>query len=489
MMSKYCSCYNCRDVISYPSKRKTTSSLWHEFEKVKEEDGTIKATWKHCNKHILGAIPHRVSHLEKHSERCPKPAQEFRPKTISSSYKETRRGASSSGTSHLQNHLQRCTRRMHVTLHNYPFTIVQHTRFRNFVKNLQPLFKMVSRFTSEKKRLHMELEKIPSRVSLTTDMWSSYESWKLKKRILSFLYVPSPHTGDVIAIVPLDLLMHWKLEKKLVTVTLHNAAYNDVTTSSLKRQLSRNSSLVLEGKMFHVRCCAYKTIGVVVQKIREGIKFIKASQARQERFNGTISLLQIESKKNIWLDKKHFIGFAQDEFSSNLVSCDSEWETTKEIYDCLKVFFYVTLCGMMSSKEHISFMAIQMKDKFDKYWKICSLILAVAVVVDPRYKLQVVQYYYSKINGRYAEHQEPAFPFDENFNILKWWELNAPKFANLSKMARDVLVILVSTVALESSFSTVGRILAEYRSSLKPETVQALMCAQDWLHNDVEDRK
>ena len=51
----------------------------------------------------------------------------------------------------------------------------------------------------------------------------------------------------------------------------------------------------------------------------------------------------------------------------------------------------------------------------------------------------------------------------------------------LSKLARDVLVVLVFTVASESAFSTGGRILDPFRSSLSSLMVQNLVCAQDWL--------
>jgi hypothetical protein len=44
-----------------------------------------------------------------------------------------------------------------------------------------------------------------------------------------------------------------------------------------------------------------------------------------------------------------------------------------------------------------------------------------------------------------------------------------------------VLAIPVSTVVSEVAFSTGGRILDPFRSSLSPSTVQALVCCQNWL--------
>ena len=70
---------------------------------------------------------------------------------------------------------------------------------------------------------------------------------------------------------------------------------------------------------------------------------------------------------------------------------------------------------------------------------------------------------------------------DGNFDILRWWKLNCERFPILSRMARDVLGVPISTVASESAFSTGGQVLDAFRSSLTPKIVEALIFTQDWL--------
>jgi len=48
---------------------------------------------------------------------------------------------------------------------------------------------------------------------------------------------------------------------------------------------------------------------------------------------------------------------------------------------------------------------------------------------------------------------------ENSFDILRWWKINVERFPILSKLARDVLAIPISTVASKSAFSTSGRVL------------------------------
>ncbi|KAI0522399.1 hypothetical protein KFK09_004778 [Dendrobium nobile] len=152
-------------------------------------------------------------------------------------------------------------------------------------------------------------------------------------------------------------------------------------------------------------------------------------------------------------------------------------------------------------------MAAGMIVKFEKYWSGFSVILAIAVILDPQYKFAFVEWCYRKLyEGDYEPevmkdfqsfHSEIGMPrkselelyLDEpnldaeiDLDILQFWKGNQYRFPAISAMARDVLCIPISTVASENSFNYSGRILDQYRSSLKPDIVEALVCSKDWLY-------
>jgi hypothetical protein len=86
----------------------------------------------------------------------------------------------------------------------------------------------------------------------------------------------------------------------------------------------------------------------------------------------------------------------------------------------------------------------------------------------------------TEIEQYFAEDVETP---NETFDILMWSKVNSTKFMVLSKKARDVLAIPLTTVAFESAFSTGGHVIDPCQSSLAPKTMEALICSQNWLRS------
>jgi len=76
---------------------------------------------------------------------------------------------------------------------------------------------------------------------------------------------------------------------------------------------------------------------------------------------------------------------------------------------------------------------------------------------------------------------DPPLRLSGQFDILAWWKNQADEYPILSKIARDLLAVQVSTVASESTFSAGGRVVDPFRSRLNPKMVEALICMKDWV--------
>jgi hypothetical protein len=81
----------------------------------------------------------------------------------------------------------------------------------------------------------------------------------------------------------------------------------------------------------------------------------------------------------------------------------------------------------------------------------------------------------------YLEEPNISMTNKKDFNILGWWKSNAERFPGLSKLVKVLLMIPMTSVASESAFSTGGRMIDDHFTRLIDNTVEALICAQDWL--------
>ncbi|KAL2237285.1 UNVERIFIED_CONTAM: Zinc finger BED domain-containing protein RICESLEEPER 2, partial [Sesamum indicum] len=77
---------------------------------------------------------------------------------------------------------------------------------------------------------------------------------------------------------------------------------------------------------------------------------------------------------------------------------------------------------------------------------------------------------------------EDVEEYREKFDILKWWKVNTQRFPILSKMARDILAVPVSTVCFRCQhLALVVMFLMHLGAPLSPKIVQAIIYAQDWI--------
>ncbi|XP_026378640.1 zinc finger BED domain-containing protein RICESLEEPER 2-like [Papaver somniferum] len=79
-----------------------------------------------------------------------------------------------------------------------------------------------------------------------------------------------------------------------------------------------------------------------------------------------------------------------------------------------------------------------------------------------------------------------AEPMTRDLDVLCWWKGKVQTYHAFAIMARDILTVPITSVPSECAFSTAKRVLDAFRSSMKPKTVECLICAQDWLKNSME---
>ncbi|XP_052114216.1 zinc finger BED domain-containing protein RICESLEEPER 2-like [Arachis duranensis] len=484
---------------------------WQYFSRYKEGEER-KAKCNHC-KSVLGANPKNgTTNLKKHVLHYCKRIKlaNSRQSTIAESLQRHRKNSSDTfifDTSHTRKLIAKS-----ICMHEYPLSYVDHVATREVFASMQPTFKMSSRNTIKKDIFEMyEVEKFninkmmdanDSRVAITTDMWTSNQekgymvvtahyidsSWNLQMRVLSFTYVPAPHSSEVLSNALMKVLLEWNLDRKLSTITLDNCSTNDAMIDVLLGRLDSNYLLLGE---------------------------------------------------TAWLYRDVFARLKQKDSNYKSVPSNEEWELAKEICGKLKLFYYVTqlfsgtqvptaniyfnkVCEIhvglekwaVSPNPVISSMACMMKRKFDKYWEEIHGIMGVAAILDPRYKLYGLEYKFARIcedpnectrkverikqacyellheyqkntsnssniqkkkeKGSFVKTEfdhyveEDVHPLTPDFDILDWWKINGVRFPTLQKIARDIFAIPVSTVASESSFSTSGCIIA---NSLHEDTV------------------
>nr|GMC50297.1 zinc finger BED domain-containing protein DAYSLEEPER-like [Ipomoea batatas]GMC52208.1 zinc finger BED domain-containing protein DAYSLEEPER-like [Ipomoea batatas]GMC54893.1 zinc finger BED domain-containing protein DAYSLEEPER-like [Ipomoea batatas] len=74
----------------------------------------------------------------------------------------------------------------------------------------------------------------------------------------------------------------------------------------------------------------------------------------------------------------------------------------------------------------------------------------------------------------------------DDFDIIGWWKGSGGMgFPVLSKMVKDILAIQIYTESSKSIFCTSDKLVSPHKSKLRADTLEALMCTQNWLSKDL----
>ncbi|KAJ7976283.1 Zinc finger BED domain-containing protein RICESLEEPER [Quillaja saponaria] len=248
-----------------------------------------------------------------------------------------------------------------------------------------------------------------------------------------------------------------------------------------------------------------------VDKIRESVVFWKATPKREEKFEEAARHLLISYSKKLVLDvatrwnstylmleiaivyKSVFARLLRKETSKYKIAITEEdWEFTRE------------LCGRFAvESERILQLVYDLVFEYQSRGTSCSRgvessgnlsqDMSEGGSQDPlaAYDLFIKNDKRAK-NLKFKSEldhylDEDVLPRSKDFDIHMWWKVNGIKYPILQAIARDFLAIPVSTVASESAFSTGGRLVSIHQDRLESDTVEALMCAHNWLW--VEERK
>lgn len=122
------------------------------------------------------------------------------------------------------------------------------------------------------------------------------------------MYVEYPHTAEIISNKLFECVMAWNIDRKLSTITLDNCNTNDCVVGMLLNKLDIYT-LMLEGQLFHMRCCAHilnliaqdglSVLGDGIKKVRNSVAFWTATPKREQTFREATRQIKVSVTKKL----------------------------------------------------------------------------------------------------------------------------------------------------------------------------------------------
>ncbi|XP_061340090.1 zinc finger BED domain-containing protein DAYSLEEPER-like [Gastrolobium bilobum] len=280
--------------------------------------------------------------------------------------------------------------------------------------------------------------------------------WNLHHPLLNVVMVPFPDLDDSFSQTIMTCLSDWHLEGQLFTLALHKSFSSETVMGNLRGLLTVKNPGVLNGQLLNQNCYArvlsrlavdaLQAMRGTVGKVRESVKYVKSSESHEEKFMKLKQQLQVPSMMDLLIDdqskwdttyrmlvaacelKEVFACFDTTDPDYRMALTMDEWKRVEILCTCLKylydaatiltaqpfptanLFFHevsklqVELThAALSQDPFLSSLILPLHEKFDQYWRESCLVLAIAVAMDPRHKMKLVEFTFAKIFGKNAE--------------------------------------------------------------------------------------
>ncbi|KAL1203556.1 Zinc finger BED domain-containing protein DAYSLEEPER [Cardamine amara subsp. amara] len=284
------------------------------------------------------------------------------------------------------------------------------------------------------------------------------KDWNLTHRLLNVAVVASPDSDFALNQPVAACLSDWKLEGKISSLAVSQSLVNKTSVDNLRGFMSVRNQHVLNGQLLMGKCYAHLLSSMAqdtltaeqlqepIQKVRDSIKYVKTNENCGDRFDELKRQFPTHSfKKDLLIDNRTRWDTTYNMLSAacehiQVFSClevchpeyrisisSEEWKKIESLCSCLKVLFeageVLTRPNQMTANDlyhemtnlqlelsrvamcedpDVRNLANLLMEKFDQYWRGCYLVLAVAVVLDPRFKMHLIEFTFNKSYGEDA---------------------------------------------------------------------------------------
>lgn len=269
----------------------------------------------------------------------------------------------------------------------------------------------------------------------------------------STLCMEAPFTLDQMVNIIVEKLHSWGIDRKLAAVVLDNCSSSEIVARELHRVFQARR-LLLNGDLFQVRSCAHilnltvqeswERASDITDRVRKMINYVKFE--RFQKFQDIAKVLRMDQKLLVidspdnWPStylmfdsacyyQDVFVRLTEQEGHYDVFLSANDWADVKALTEILDVVYHAMekfpvenptanlyfneMCEIhvllktwcKSPSTVVAKVASQMLSKFEGYWDLTRPVMAFASILDPRYKMKSLEYFFRLI---YSDEQFTA---------------------------------------------------------------------------------